>query len=254
MKGHAVVHATASGAWAHVPVTLPAPVLAGAGLVAAATVTGAWLARRRPGQRQMWFAAAAGALFIVAGLHLLPDAWTAARAAGIRPLLVPVAAAAGFAVAGLATRAGCGCREHQEQASGAATAAALAVHRFQEGAAVVLAGSAAVALALAAHALGEGLATGALLGGQPRRRVAGWLALMCLSPVIGAAATEAFPVPAAAEPVLLALATGVLAQAARVSLRAAFRGLRPARLLLSRPAATTTMAAIITALAVHAAG
>jgi len=228
-------------------------VLAGAGLVAAATVTGAWLARRRPGQRQMWFAAAAGALFIVAGLHLLPDAWTAARAAGIRPLLVPVAAAAGFAVAGLATRAGCGCREHQEQASGAATAAALAVHRFLEGAAVVLAGS-AVALALAAHALGEGLATGALLGGQPRRRVAGWLALMCLSPVIGAAATEAFPVPAAAEPVLLALATGVLAQAARVSLRAAFRGLRPARLLLSRPAATTTMAAIITALAVHAAG
>ena len=77
---------------------------------------------------------------------------------------------------------------------------------------------------------------------------------MCLSPVIGAAATEAFPVPAAAEPVLLALATGVLAQAARVSLRAAFRGLRPARLLFSRPAATTTMAAIITALAVHAAG
>jgi len=254
MKGHTVVHTTAAGAWAHVPVTLPAPVLAGAGLMAAATVTGAWLARRRPGQRRMWFAAAAGALFIVAGLHLLPDAWTAARAAGIRPLLVPVAAAAGFAVAGLATRAGCGCREHQEQASGAAAAAALAVHRFLEGAAVVLAGSAAVALALAAHALGEGLATGALLGGQPRRRVAGWLALMCLSPVIGAAATEAFPVPAAAEPVLLALATGVLAQAARVSLRAAFRGLRPARLLFSRPAATTTMAAIITALAVHAAG
>jgi len=84
--------------------------------------------------------------------------------------------------------------------------------------------------------------------------VAGWLALMCLSPVIGAAATDTFPVPAAAEPVLLALATGVLAQAARVSLRAAFRGLPPARLLLSRPAATTTMAAIVTVLAVHAVG
>ena len=140
------------------------------------------------------------------------------------------------------------------RASGAATAAALAVHRFVEGAAVALAGSAAVALALAAHAFGEGLATGALLGGQPRRRVAGWLALMCLSPVIGAAVTDAFSIPAAAEPVLLALATGVLAQAARVSLRAAFRGLRPARLLLSRPAAATTMAAMVTALAVHAAG
>ena len=74
---------------------------------------------------------------------------------------------------------------------------------------------------------------------------------MCLSPVIGAAAADAFPVPAAAEPVLLAAAAGVLAQAARVSLRAAFHGLRPTRLLLSRPAATTTMAAIVTVLAVY---
>lgn len=163
MNGHAVMHTTAPGAWAHVPVALPAPVLAGVGLVAAATVTGAWLARR-PGQRQIWFAAAAGALLIVAGLHLLPDAWAAAHATGIRPALVPVAAAAGFAVAGLAAHAGCACQEHQQQASGAATAAALAVHRFLEGAAIALAGSAAVVLALAAHALGEGLATGALLG------------------------------------------------------------------------------------------
>lgn len=77
---------------------------------------------------------------------------------------------------------------------------------------------------------------------------------MCLSPGIGAAATGTFPVPAAAEPMLLALAAGVLGQAARVSGRAAFRGLRPARLLLSRPAAATTMAAIVTALAVHAVG
>src|SRR5215831_8033740 len=110
MNGPVVVHATAPGAWAHVPAVLPAPVLAGVGLVAAATVTGAWLARRRPGQRQMWFAAAAGALLIVAGLHLLPDAWAAAHATGIWPPLVPLAAAAGFAVASLATRAGCSCR------------------------------------------------------------------------------------------------------------------------------------------------
>ena len=164
------------GAWAHVPVVLPGPVLAGAGLVAVATVAGAWLARRRPGQRQIWFAAAAGALLIIAGLHLLPDAWAGARAARIWPGLVPMAAIGAFAAAGLATRAGCGCQEHKEQASGAGTAAALAAHRFLEGAAIALAGSAAVALALAAHAFGEGLAAGALLGGQPRRRVAGWLA------------------------------------------------------------------------------
>ena len=225
--------------------------LAGAGLVAVATVAGAWLAGGRAGQRQIWFAAAAGALVIIAGLHLLPDAWAGARSAGIWPWVVPLAAVAAFAAAGLAAT-GCGCREHKERASGAGAAAALAVHRFLEGAAIALAGSVAVALALAAHAFGEGLATGALLGGQARRRVAGWLALMCVSPVIGAAVADAVRVPAAVEPVLLALASGVLAQAAWVSLRAAFRGLRPAGLLLSAPAATTTMAAIVTMLAVYA--
>jgi hypothetical protein len=49
---------------------LPGPGLAGAGLVAAATVAGAWLARRRPGHREIRFAASAGALLIIAGLHL----------------------------------------------------------------------------------------------------------------------------------------------------------------------------------------
>jgi hypothetical protein len=107
---------------------------------------------------------------------------------------------------------------------------------------------------LSAHAFGEGLATGALLGGQPRRRVVGWLALMCLGPVTGAAVVGAFPVPEAAGPLLVAAAAGILAQAARMSLRAAFRGVRPARLLLSPPAAATTTAAVITMLAVYGAG
>ena len=48
--------------------------------------------------------------------------------------------------------------------------------------------------------------------------------------------------------VLLALAAGVITQAAWVSLRAAFHGLRTSRLLLSHPAAATTMAAVVTAL------
>src|ERR1700757_3192076 len=116
MKGYAVGHAAAPGAWAHVPVLLPPPVLAGAGLGAAATLTGACLARRRPGQREIWFAAAAGALLIIAGLHLLPDAWAGASDAGIWPGVVPIAAAGAFAAAGLAGRVGCGCREHTEQA------------------------------------------------------------------------------------------------------------------------------------------
>jgi hypothetical protein len=39
-----------------------------------------------------------------------------------------------------------------------------------------------------------------------------------------------------------------------VSLRVAFHGLRTSRILLSHPTATMTMMAIVTALAVHAAG
>ena len=52
---------------------------------------------------------------------------------------------------------------------------------------------------------------------------------------------------------LLALAAGVIAQAAWVSLRAAFHGLRTSRLVLSRSAAAT-MAAVVTVLAVQVAG
>jgi zinc transporter ZupT len=252
MQGHATVHAIQPAGWAHAPSVPPGPVLAGAGLVAAATMAGAWLARRHPGHREVWFAAAAGALLIIAGVHLLPDAWASARTARIWPGLVPMTALGAFTAAGLAARAGCGCGEHKEHASGAGTAAALAAHRFLEGSAIALAGP-AVAVALAVHAFAEGLATAALLGARPRR-MALWLAAMSVSPVIGAAVAGAFPVPAAAGPVLLALAAGVLAQAALVSLRAAFHGLRTSRLLLSQPAAATTIAAIATALAVHTAG
>jgi hypothetical protein len=77
MHGHVVTHPIEPTAWAG----LTGPVLAGAGLMAAATVAGAWLAHRR-GHREIWLAAAAGALLIIAGLHLLPDAWSAALAAG----------------------------------------------------------------------------------------------------------------------------------------------------------------------------
>jgi ZIP family zinc transporter len=248
MNGNA--DAIGSAGWAHFPGGLPGPVLAGAGLMAAATVAGAWLAHRRRGHKEIWFAAAAGALLIIAGLHLLPDAWSDARTARIWPGLVPIAAVAAFTAANLAGRLGCACQEHEREASGVGAAAALAIHRFLEGSAIALAGSAAVAVALATHAFGEGLGAGALL----RRRVAGWLAAMCVSPVLGAAVAGAFAVPEGAEPMLLALAAGILAQATWISLRAAFHGLRPTRLLLSRPAAATTTAAIITTLSVHAIG
>lgn len=254
VPGQAVLPAIQAGAVAAASAMPPGPALAGAGLVAVSTLAGAWLARRRPGQRQLWFAAAAGALLVIAGLHLLPDAWEGARGARVWPPLVPLTAIAAFTAAGLAARAGCGCREHREQAIGSAAAAALAIHRFVEGAAIALAGSATVALALAAHAFGEGLATGALLGGQPRRRAAAWLALMCVSPVAGSVTADAFAVPQSAEPVLLAVAAGVLIQAAWVSLRMTFNSLRHGGLGFLRPAAACTIAALVTVLAVRGVG
>jgi ZIP family zinc transporter len=248
-----VVHVIEPDVSGHGPAMLSSLVPAGAGLIAAATVAGAWLACLRRGDKKIWFAAAAGALLVIAGLHLLPDAWGGAYAVRIWPPLVPTAAMGAFTAAGVAARTGCGCRPHTEQASGAGAAAALALHRLLEGSAVALAASAAVAVALAVHAFAEGLAVGALLGAQPRR-VAGWLAAMCVSPILGAVAAGAFPVPQATEPVLLALATGVIAQAAWVSLRAAFHGLCTSPLEFSHTAATVAIAAVITGLAVNTAG
>jgi zinc transporter ZupT len=232
----------------------PGLIGAGAGLMAAATIAGAWLASRRPGQQRIWLGAAAGALLVIAGVHVLPDAWAAARSAGIWPWVVPIAASAAFLLAGVAARAGCACRGDPEHRGGIGAALALVVHRFGEGSAMALIGSATVVAALAVHALGEGMAVGALLASQPRGRAAVWLAGMCVSPVVGAQVTSAYPVPAAAEPVLLAVAGGVLAQAARISLRAACRDLPLGRFLVSRPAAASTLAAAITVLAVHAVG
>jgi hypothetical protein len=238
----------------HGPVVMPGLVLAGAGLLTAATVAGAWLARRGPGQRQIWLGAAAGALLVITGMHVLPDAWAAAHAAGAWPWAVPAAVIAAFLLAGVAARGGCACQRDARSVSGAGAAAALAVHRFLEGSALALIGSATVVAALAVHALGEGLAVGALLRAYPRRHAAILLSVTCVSPVIGLLASSAFPMPAAATPLLLALAGGVLAQAGRVSLRAACHGRSPGRFLVFGPAAATTAAAAITVLAVHAAG
>jgi len=79
-----MVHATELGASAHAPAALPGPVLAGVGLVATATL--AWLASRGPGHRQIWFAAAAGALLIIAGAAPAP------RCMGRRPRRAGLAA------------------------------------------------------------------------------------------------------------------------------------------------------------------
>lgn len=232
----------------------PALVATGGLMIGLATVAGAWLARRHAARRELCFGAAAGALLVIAGVHLLPDAWSGARQAGISGWAVLATAAASFAVAGLAVRRGCACQGEREAAGGAGTAGALAVHRLLEGAALAITGSVMVAVALVVHALAEGLAAGTLLSSAGRRRVAWWLAAMCVSPIAGAAVTEAWTFPATVAPVLLAVAAGVLGQAARVSLAAAFRQVRLARIAVSSPAAAMVIAALITTLAVHGAG
>jgi zinc transporter ZupT len=234
--------------------TVPALVAAGGVMIGVATVAGAWLARRHAARRELCFGAAAGALLVIAGVHLLPDAWSGAQEAGMSGWLVPAVAMAAFAVAGLAVRNGCTCQSEREAAGGAGTAGALAVHRVLEGAALALTGSLAVAVALVVHALAEGLAAGTLLGSSSRRRQVWWLTAMCVSPVVGAVITSAWPFPARAEPILLAAAAGVLGQAARVSFSAAFHQVRRTPIALSSPAAATVIAAVITTLAVRGVG
>jgi hypothetical protein len=86
------------------------------------------------------------------------------------------------------------------------------------------------------------MAVGALLR-ERRRLLAVGLGLMCAGPVLGALAVSAIPELAVAEPFLLALAAGVLAQAARISLRAAF----PRRQVGWRPSAAPVLALVLAA-------
>lgn len=229
-------------------------VVAGGLVLGLATVAGAWLSRRHAARRELCLGAAAGALLVIAGMHLLPDAWSAASQAGLPGWAAPAGAAASFVVAGAVIRRGCACQGEREASGGAGAAGALAAHRLLEGAALAVAGSVAVAVALAVHALAEGLAAHTLLmPGTGRRRVL-WLTAMCASPVAGALLAAAWPVPQSARPLLLAIAAGVVAQAARVSLAAAFHRARPALFAACGPACATVIAAAITVLAVRAAG
>lgn len=254
-------------------------IVIGSLIIGLATLAGAWLGRRKGARREVYFGAAAGALLVIAGVHILPDAWSAAELAGISVWAVLAVAGASFWLAGLAVRRGCACQLDKEAAGGAGTASALALHRLLEGVALALGGSFVVAVALFVHAFAEGLAAGTLLSSVSRRRAALWLAAMCVSPVVGAAVATAAVFPVRAEPVLLAVVAGVLGQAAKVSFGAAFRqtdvgqpgglevghaeaglaaaGLvqaRFARLVLSAPAAAAVVAAVITTLAVRGVG
>ena len=232
---------------------LAGPVLAGVVLMAAATVLGAWLAMRRHGREEVWLGAAAGALLVIALVHLVPDAWSAARAARLWPWAVPLIAVGSFGLCGLIARRGCGCDAHGRGGWGRGAAGALAAHRLLEGSALALSASIAVTAALTVHALAEGLAVGALLATRPRRLVGRWLAVMCVSPAVGSVVTSAYPFPASAQPIALAVAAGILAQAAWISLGAARQAL-PAASRTPRIAAAVLGTAAAVFLAVHVTG
>ncbi|MFJ3307354.1 hypothetical protein ACIPSA_30515 [Streptomyces sp. NPDC086549] len=216
-------------------------------LVAVATLAGAWLARRGSGRSALLLAAASGILLIIAVLDLLPDAWDEAQEVGAPQWVVPLAALGSYGVMGAVARIGCPCE--LGRAGGIGAASGLALHRFLEGATLALTASVAVVAALLVHAAGEGLALTALLEVQPRRRVAPWIGLACLSPVAGAFATSALPIPDGLRPLLLALIGGVLAQAAWMALVLAHQQ-RPAdrRVLAVPPATVMTLAAVLTAI------
>lgn len=219
-------------------------------LIAVATLAGWALADRHSDRRELVLGAAAGVLLVIAGLHLLPDAWSDAEESGLPVSVVPLTAAAGFALAGWLTRRGCACARDSEPANGAAVTVALAAHRVLEGAALALIGSATVVVALATHAFAEGLAAGSLLASASRRRTRWGLAALCLGPVAGVGVAQ-IAVPEQLEPLLVAAAAGVLLQAARIGLAAAFSS-RPASVV--GPAAALVGAGLVTALAVYGVG
>ncbi|MGW4560830.1 hypothetical protein ACWEN3_00025 [Streptomyces sp. NPDC004561] len=215
-------------------------------LVALATVVGAWTARRGSGRSGLLLAAASGILLIIAVLDLLPDAWDEAHEAGVPPWAVPLTALASYGVMGAVIRIGCPCA--LGRAGGIGAGSALALHRFLEGATLALTASFVVVAALLVHAAGEGLALAALLRAPPRRRVAPWIGLACLSPVAGAFAASALPIPDGLMPLLLAFVAGVLAQAAWVALRLAHKQRPTDRQAFPIPAtAAMTVAAVLTA-------
>jgi zinc transporter ZupT len=209
--------------------------IVGALIIAVATLVGAGLAGRNAGGRDLYLGATGGALLVIAGLHLIPDAISGARDAGFAWWIVPAVAVAVFCVACVVMRLGCACQSDRESSCGAGAAAALAGHRLLEGAALTLAASTPVTLAFTVHALAEGMGAGTLLSGASRGRRAAWLAAMCAAPVAGAALAGIWRVPGSVEPLLLAVAAGVLAGAARVSLGAAL------------PKVTSVLAALVAA-------
>ncbi len=224
-------------------------VLAGVALIAGATLAGAWLSARTRRLPSAALRITAALLLAVVLADLMPDILRDLPGSGLPWWGAAVTAAAGFAMAGLVARFGCACApgppapespapQGRSSAGGPAwppgpamagtgagwgAAAALAVHRALEGAAVTLSGSAAVIAVLVVHAAAEGFALAALLRAG-RRRLLPLLIVACLSPAAGALVLTSVPVPAGVSVLLTCVVAGVLARTALTAWRAARPG------------------------------
>lgn len=209
-------------------------------LVCAATLAGAWLARRNARRITPWLAMASATMLVTALIDLLPDAWSQAHTTGTPVWALGLAIASGFLAITCLTRGACGHgygrprgrsgglhAPGQHRRSGATadaalfggigTAAALTLHRGLEGATLALSPSAVVVVALIVHSASEGLALAALLD-IARRRLTPWLILACAGPAVGVLTATLNPLPGPMRPLLLGVIMGVLLRTAIVGL------------------------------------
>ncbi|WP_351224955.1 hypothetical protein [Streptomyces sp. NPDC002133] len=212
-------------------------------LMAAATATGAVLAKRSSRQAALILVIASGMMLTTAVVDLLPEAWHEGAAVGMPVWLSLATAVTAYLVMAFFTRNGCGCEmEAAAQAAGAhapgrhrrlkesagalsvglGAAAALSTHRVVEGTALALAFSIPVILTLMVASAGDGLALAAMLR-ETKQRLAPWLLVACASPAVGVLITTVRPLPAAVLPFALALVAGVILRIAVVGLKLAAR-------------------------------
>lgn len=208
--------------------------LAGAALVAAATIGGAVAGRWSARFSSASLAAVAGLLLAVVLGDLVPDI---ARDAGdIGVWLAAAAGVAGFGLAGFALRWGCACEA--PPAGGVAAAAAIGVHRALEGSALAITTSVWLIAALVLHAGSEGYALATLTRSAPRARGATLLLIACASPLVGAVALRTIGLPDQAGSIVTAVVAGALARSALAAHRLAVaRGAVQARTVTTLTAA-----------------
>lgn len=236
-------------------------------LVCAATMVGAWPARRNSRRIAVWLAAASAVMLVTAVVDLLPSAWLAAFRAGTPLWWLGLAAGFGFLVTTYFTRGGAdrtpdhpatrlgglhapGRHRRVRVAVDAAlfgalgTAAAFTLQRGIEGASPALTTSAVVVIALAVHSASEGLALAALLG-VARQRLAPWLFVACVSPAVGVLCAGFTPLPDTVVPILLSVVMGVLLRTSMVGLRLAARSRESGRLTKRQVAIALVAAAAV---------